>query len=206
MARGGKCPKGVLCLTPGIVFFFLLVLMVIAGAFIMVKDAMRTKTVIRRVHMPSAVQQPQPQPIHINIDGISKGDDRYSMAPQPYKSWLAEPEYPTRGSIANIPIGIHTRGLPEKFRSVGLITTPDGQVLPLYGRRTAVSSDRWNYYTRTDTYNPVPLPLKMNRRDCMDDTGCNEVMDGDNIESGIGTSGKVTLYNNDGPKYIPGLV
>jgi hypothetical protein len=128
------------------------------------------------------------------------------MAPQPYRSIYAGPEYPPRGGLAAIPVGIPTRGLPERFQSIGILTTPDGQALPLYGRRTASSTDKWNYYTRTDTYNPVPVPLKFGKRDCMDDIGCNEVMDGDEMVSAIGKSGTVSMYKMDGPKYIPGLV
>jgi len=103
-----------------------------------------------------------------------------------------------------MPINIPTQGLPESFQSVGIINVGD-QVLPLYGRRTAGSSDRWNYYTRTDTYNPVPVPIRFGKRDCMDDVGCNEIMSGE-IVTALNKEGKTDIYRFDGPKYIPGMI
>jgi hypothetical protein len=199
MASRKKCPPGVLCLSSQLVFFMLVVALGCILLLVMFRDQ-RVRPVVRPMAMPA-----QPQPVHIRIDRVG-GDDRYSMAPQPYRSWLAEAEYPPRGGLAHIPIGIPTRGLPERFQSMGIITTPDGQALPLYGRRTGGSNDRWNYYTRTDTYNPVPVPLTYQKRDCMDDVGCSEIMDGDDVKSALGKDGKVTIYKMDGPKYIPGLI
>ena len=81
-----------------------------------------------------------------------------------------------------------------------------GKMLPLYGRRSINgSSDRWNYYTRTNEYNPVPLPLRHKNRDCMDDIGCPEVFSGDSIHvDGTGEKGLVRLFNMNGPRYFPG--
>jgi hypothetical protein len=85
---------------------------------------------------------------------------------------------------------------------MGIVTAADGKLLPLYGRRVAPRSDFFNYYTRTDTYNPIPLPITFNKRDCQDGTGCKEVFTGDEVRiSPTGDSGKVTLYGFDGPRY-----
>jgi hypothetical protein len=159
------------------------------------------------VHMPQRQRQHQQQAPILNIQTGGGGDSRYDRAPQPLRDWNAGPEFPPRGGIASIPINIPTQGLPERFQSVGIMTTPDGQVLPLYGRRTATSTDRWNYYTRTDTYNPVPIPVSYKKRDCMDDTGCDELMDGEAVKNfGTGAESKVHIYRMDGPKYIPGII
>jgi hypothetical protein len=132
-------------------------------------------------------------------------DDRYSRAPQPLRNWLNPPEFPPRGGITAIPINIPTQGLPEQFGTLGVVEV-DGDVWPLYGRRTGSSSDRWNYYTRNNTYNPVPLPIRYQRRDCMDDVGCQELLSGERVRVDVlGKDGKVTIYRADGPKYIPGL-
>ena len=100
----------------------------------------------------------EPQPIQINVE--RGGDDRYTRAPEPARIW-------NNGTIATIA----TQGLPEAYQSMGVVTTSSGELLPLYGRRVASRSDRFNYYTRTDTNNPIPLPIQHKRRDCQDDVG-----------------------------------
>jgi hypothetical protein len=119
---------------------------------------------------------------------------------------MAPPEIAPPPMPGSVPINIPTQGLPESFQSVGMVTM-DGKMLPLYGRRTTGSSSRWNYYTRTDTYNPIPVPLIYQNRACMDDVGCNELYSGDGVVmEGTGQHGKVTLYKFGGPRYIPGLI
>jgi hypothetical protein len=134
------------------------------------------------------------------------GDSRYDRAPQPLRDWMAPPEFPPRGGLTALPVNIPTQGLPESFQSVGIINVGE-QVLPLYGRRTAGGRDRWNYYTRTDTYNPVPVPVQFQRRDCMDDVGCSEIMSGEDVKiEALRKEGKTNIYRFDGPKYIPGMI
>jgi hypothetical protein len=200
MAR--KCPPGVLCLSNSVILVLIFIALCAIGAMIYLKgDSSKTVVHVPQRTMHAPIQPPSP-PMIINAGG----DDRYTRAPQPLRSWMNPPEFPPRGGIASIPINIPTQGLPESFQSVGMINV-NGEALPLYGRRTAGSSDRWNYYTRTDTYNPVPVPIKFGKRDCMDDVGCNEVSSGDNVHlDGLHKHGKVNIYKLDGPKYIPGLL
>ena len=150
------------------------------------------------------VQEPRPAVTTI----VEQGDGRFNRSPQPLRDWMAPPEFPPRGGIATIPINIPTQGLPESFQSMGNISVHGSKMLPLYGRRTMRgSSDRWNYYTRTDTYNPVPLPLRYKGRDCMDDIGCPEVYSGETVQiEGTGESGVVRVFRYDGPKYVPGML
>jgi len=163
---------------------------------------------------PQAQQQQQEQaprqPIEISVVNQG-GDDRYSRPPRPQRFWDNGPEYPPRGAL--LPpdggrlINMHTQGLPESYQSMGLLKTEEGQMLPLYGRRVATRSDRYNYYTRTDTYNPVPLPIRYKRRDCQDDVGCEELFNGDEVlVTPTGNKATATLYQFDGPTYIPAIV
>lgn len=137
---------------------------------------------------------------------IGGGDDRYSRAPRPQRVWDNGPEVPIRGAFGGqgpTLDSIATRGAPEAYQQMGVIVGPDNKPLPLYGRRTAPRSDKFNYYTRTDQYNPVALPLLFNKRDCQDNIGCDEVMNGDNMKLGAtGEVAKVTLYGFDGPRYV----
>ena len=65
------------------------------------------------------------------------GDDRYTMAPRPQRVWNAGPDMPAPGSVQSMLEPIPTRGYPEAYQQMGVITGGDGKVLPLYGRRTA---------------------------------------------------------------------
>jgi hypothetical protein len=136
----------------------------------------------------------------------SNGDDRYTRSPEPLRFWQNGPDL--RGAMVPpgaVPINVPTRGLPQAYQQMGLLKTGD-QVLPLYGRQTAYRTDRYNYYTRTDTYNPVALPIKSGKRDCQDNLGCDEVSNGDSVKiSPTGEEVKVTLYGFDGPRYSPDI-
>ena len=159
-----------------------------------------------RFAMPSENAKESPLMQILPMPFFSKGgggDDRYTMAPRPQRFWDNGPELPVRGGLGGGLDAIATRGAPEAYQQVGVITSADNKVLPLYGRRTAPRSDRFNYYTRTDTYNPVALPVSFKKRDCQDGVGCDEVMSGDTIRLGAtGEEGKITMYGFDGPRYV----
>lgn len=195
-----KCPPGFIC-TSGTTILLICILIIILGASLFFKNKIQPIIV--------NVQQPQHQPPQSNTTVVSStvSDARYMRAPQPLQSWLYEPEIPPRGGISSIPIGIPTRGLPEKYQSIGIINIGGGEILPLYGRRTGNSSDRWNYYTRTDTYNPIQIPIRYRNKECTNDIGCPELFSGEDVYvDDIEKSGKVKIYPYDGPKYIAGLV
>ena len=149
----------------------------------------------------------QTQPIYIQLPSpeVRSGDDRYTRAPRPQRNWNNGQETPVRGSLTELE-QIPTRGAPEAYQHMGVMIGPDGKPLPLYGRRTAPRSDKFNYYTRTDSYNPVTMPVTFKNKDCQDNAGCNELSSGDSIRiSPTGESAKVTLYGFDGPRYSPDI-
>ena len=173
----------------------LLVLLVASITFILTKTSGTSQVIISQ-------QPPQQMPpsYSMAVAGGGGGDDRYSRAPRPQRQWDIGPEVSIRGALDPIP----TRGAPDAYQQMGVITDSEGKVLPLYGRRTAPRSDYFNYYTRTDTYNPVALPVLFKKKDCQDNAGCAEVMNGDNVTmAATGNSAKVTLYGFDGPRYVP---
>jgi len=125
---------------------------------------------------------------------VKSGDDRYSRAPEAERLWDTGPDL-SRMPSPSVPFNIPTQGLPEAYQSMGIVKTEDGKLLPLYGRRSISSRDRYNYYTRTDTYNPVQIPIKIKGHDCQDGVGCPELYDGDNVKLSVtGESGEVTIY------------
>ncbi len=221
--RGGAitdCPPGVICMS-SVTSTLLIVVLVAILAFALYHIYMIYQgsassitggqtplrgggsTLQQHIMNPAGLAAPAPAPTVIVTGGGPGGDSRYSMAPKPTRFWRAPPDLDT-WNPTTLP-SIATRGLPESYQTLGLLKYPGGELKPLYGRRTAGSNDRWNYYTRTDTYNPVPVPLKQGRRDCLDDVGCNEVFDGDKLKSLNGEEVGVTLYKLNGPTYIPAV-
>ena len=193
-----KCPPGVICLSPSIVLFGIAIVIGIAVFF--------------SNRGPPTAASAAPLPINLQVSTVASApastDDRYTRAPKPERDWLATPDLSAvwNSSTQALP-AIPTRGIPESYQSRGILKMEDGQVLPLYGRRTASRSDRFQYYSRTDTYNPVQLPIEHKRRNCQDDVGCDELYDRDNVNiAGLGKKGEVTIYRFSGPTYIPGIV
>ena len=93
-----------------------------------------------------------------------------------------------------IPINIETRGSGGDFQQVGILSkqtidedgkTPgnntDSNVLPLYGKPIYRGASRWLYYTETDKFNPIKIPITVSGRDCTDDQGCEELYDGSDV-------------------------
>jgi len=103
----------------------------------------------------------------------------------------------TRGQYAYQQIGILYREVPDG----------ESKVLPLYGRPTCIRSQRWNYYTQTDGFNPIKLSIQMQHKDCMDQVGCNEINDGDEINvPELNAVFRVRIYQTAVPTYIPNVV
>jgi hypothetical protein len=209
MAKKSICPPGVWCLTPklGIVLGI--------GLFCIlfyILSLNKTESQHSSNTQQQQQQQQQQQPVNvyntISPPDVQGGDDRYSRAPEPLRVWQSGPDM--RGAMippGAVAVNIATRGLPQAFQQMGILKSGD-QVLPLYGRQTAYRTDRYNYYTRTDTYNPVQLPIKYERRDCMDSIGCGELLGGETVKiKGLGKDAHVEeVYRFDGPTYIPGIV
>ena len=217
--RPNICPPGILCITPSLIILIAVILIgLIAFIYYVYNERRYTLHQQEPYYRPQQQQeqsqhqrQQQMPPISINVE--RGGDDRYTRAPKPLRNWVSPvdldgvlPSLMPQFNSGTMPV-IPTRGLPEAYQSMGIVTTSSGELLPLYGRRLASRSDRFNYYTRTDTNNPIPLPIRYKRRDCQDDVGCDELSDGDNVEiSPTKQSGNVTIYRFNGPTYIPGLI
>ena len=104
-----------------------------------------------------------------------------------------------------VPINIPTRGPSENYRQIGVLTNSDNsEILPLYGKRLWCGATKWMYYTQTNKFVSVHLPVFSNKRDCSAEYGCDELSDKDTVTvPQCNDSFTVTLYNLDGPRYIP---
>jgi len=133
---------------------------------------------------------------------------------------IINPLLPPERSYTNtygIPINIPSRGPFQSYQQIGIlskdeIADPDkipgnnneSNILPLFGRPTYAGSNRWNYYTTSDKFQSVKLPINIEGRKCTDDLGCDELREGDmvTIPSYNGRF-RVEIYDYDKPRYIP---
>jgi hypothetical protein len=133
---------------------------------------------------------------------------------------IVNPILPPERSYVNtygIPINIPSRGPQQSYQQVGILykenienqdklpgNNNESNILPLFGRPTYSGSNRWNYYTSSDKFQTVKLPINIDGRKCTDELGCNELMNGDMITiPSYNGKFKVEIYDFDRPRYIP---
>tara|TARA_Y100000389_G_scaffold203859_1_gene253785 strand:+ start:379 stop:894 length:516 start_codon:yes stop_codon:yes gene_type:complete len=106
-----------------------------------------------------------------------------------------------------IPINIPTRGGCDDYRQIGVLTNNDNsKILPLFGRQIWRGSSKWHYSTQTDKLVSVFLPVVKDGRNCSSEYGCDELYENDDVDvPQLNERFKVTIYNIDGPRYIPYL-
>ena len=185
-----RCPPGMWCFPNSFSLFswpsvtLILIFIVTVGLVIYSTQNARNTPILT---MMSGNQPPSMTQVT-----MKSGDDRYSRAPEAERQWNTGPDL---SRVPNSPFNIPTQGIPESYQSMGIVKTGDGKLLPLYGRRSISSRERYNYYTRTDSYNPIPIPVHMQGRDCQDQVGCPELYDGDKVKlSATNETGEVTIY------------
>ncbi len=131
---------------------------------------------------------------------------------------IINPILPPERSYENsygIPINIPSRGPTGAYQQLGFLSqtwtdgTPNGEnnnnlILPLMGRPIFYGSKNWTYYTFSEKYQTVKMPLVINGKRCDSDTGCPELLQGDKVHvppyKGNFT---VEIYDYDKPRYIP---
>ncbi len=104
-----------------------------------------------------------------------------------------------------LPVNIPTRGECENYRQLGVLTNSDNsRILPLFGKKLWNGSSKALYYTQTDRFLTLHLPVFKNGRDCSAEYGCDELFDKDEVSvPQLDESFVVTLYHLDSPRYIP---
>ena len=213
----GACPPGVFCLDTSTVLLGILVgvALVAIAVFIAQQYGYLPGTVAGKAasEKPASVvvvNRTLPPPVTLNAD------PRFAPL-SPERSYAVPADLrgqpPLPAGLGALPVNTLTRGLPDAFQQIGVLTTAGGTetsatptrtILPLFGRAVDSGRNRWNYYTRTDGMNPVQVPVQFKRRNCDDDTGCDEILDGDSVGVPImGQAFTASIYRYATPRYLP---
>jgi hypothetical protein len=110
--------------------------------------------------------------------------------------------------IHSVPINMKTRGYDTNYSQMGILTRINGDetILPLVGRPLHANRGKWQYYCMSDKFNSIRLPISKNGKSCTSEYGCNDLFNGDTVYvEGYQDAFKVTIYENESPRYIPYL-
>lgn len=110
-----------------------------------------------------------------------------------------------------VPVNIPTQHYNTQYNQVGILTKQSGshsEILPLMGRRTVTSRDKWQYYTvaggGAGGNLQTKLPVKVKGRSCSSEYGCEEIYNGDVVYvEGYQDMFQATVYESGLFSYIP---
>lgn len=181
-----KCPPGVLCIENITLSF--LVLLLFAIGFLYYQN----------------MKQPQPK-VEVEEKIVVSSPPQMRM---PSNDVFNDPYAPPLKNTyvrELVPVNIPTQGLPQAYSQVGILTNNDGEnlILPLMGRR--YNSDKWMYYTISNSGNlNTKLQIIVNGKSGTYEYGVNELYSGDIVVvDGYNKKFIVTIYNNSQFNYIP---
>lgn len=112
---------------------------------------------------------------------------------------------PNTTRVHMMPINVETRGATPEMQQIGILRSKNNDtVLALFGRPTYRGSSKWTYYTATDKFHSIKLPVEKNNRDCTHEYGCDELYEDDEVQvKGYNDAFKISIYQMDTPRYIP---
>jgi len=195
-----SCPEGVLCISSPLIGLCILALI-----FYFFYDRLRNDGSVVK-YIPS--EKPAAAKTEEDKDNKDKFyHKRISLEPTEDSNNNVQYVYAPRITSA-VPvrqINIPTRGPVPDYQQIGILTDEKhAKILPLYGRPTYNGSTQWNYFTSTDKFNQIPLPIHAGSRNCTNDQ-CSELNDDDsvNVPAYGHDKFRLTLYHLDAPRYIP---
>jgi hypothetical protein len=213
------CPPGFHCMDTTTVLVYALVIVAVAAiaVFALKYHGILDMGMGKKPAPPTVVVMQQKAPPQIQIQEPPMDPRFLPLSPERSYNIPADirgfPTAPMPGGLGALPVNRLTRGYPEQYQQLGVLTTAGGTetsasptrtILPLFGRTTDSSRNRWNYYTRTDGINPVQVPIQFKRRNCDDDNGCEEITDGDSVSVPImGQAFQASIYRYATPRYLP---
>jgi len=189
-----KCPPGVICIEN--MSFIFLIIVISLGIIIFLQRTQAQILPQRDLRPPVIVQKVLQQ------------------RPRMPRSVLLNPYTPPLRNTTffssnwGVPINVPTRNINTSYRQVGILTRQGGKetILPLMGRPLHANRNKWQYYTMSDKNNSIKLPVSNNGKSCTSEYGCDNIYNGDTLYAeGYNDAFKVTLYDNEIPRYIPFL-
>jgi hypothetical protein len=206
-----KCPPGVICI--GNYSMFFIVICIIILIYIIYSTVLKQNIIVNNSPSEKIVIKDTTRE---NVGWNSWIPSwPYTNLPSdpllnPYAPPLRDERYfiPRAVPIGAVPINVSTNigAVDTQYRQLGIMTATNskGKIVPLMGRPLFTNRDKWQYYTSSDQYNSMRLPISRNGKSCTNEYGCDKLYTGDTVYvEGINEPYRVTLYDNDTIKYLP---
>ena len=211
--KGKKgCPNGVICFND-MTFYVIIFCIGIGGYYLYKKikeDINKNVNRSNSVDLVKTFLAPDNLSVNFHTDTVHR--EPHDVLLNPYTPPLKDSNYNIHyNSIRNsINRSTNINSLHNsKFRQVGLLTPQNGNgngPVALMGRPLYSNRNKWQYYSMSDQYNSVKLPISVKGKSAMTEYGCDELYNGDTVYlDGIKEIYVVTLYDNDHLQYLPSI-
>ena len=158
-----KCIPGVICIENMTLFLIVIIIILIYFVWFQSRPTLGDKLQGSPSHIHIQNLQSPDDPMGGNVDrcsmvpGSTRGDPLTNAYVPPItcdSGGLFNPAMPVMttniASLSRIPINIRTQNYETQYSQIGILTKQVGnvnEILPLMGRRTNTSRDKWQYYT-----------------------------------------------------------
>ena len=214
-----RCPPGVICFENATIVFICVVIAIV-GIWVYIRsERVFSAQLHQRHHQPTAINihhnggsggggasEGRGNDVFLDIYKAPLRDDRCSLGNGSDIRIAPSTIAPSTFNAVNV----STQGCGDApYRQVGILTRLNGSdetILPLMGRPLFTRRDKWNFYTLNDKNNMIKLPVTVKGRSGTDEYGCDNVYTGDTVYvDGYNGAFKVTAYDNQVMRYLPGL-
>jgi len=197
-----KCPQGVICIenfTMVIIIIALIILLYVSYVFLIKQ---KEATPIRET-TPSMIQQPNIERDYSNPYFLNN-----SFIQQPVPGDVLLNPYIPPARVMPINISTNVGAVDTSYIQVGILNpihkSNKDNILPLMGRPVFTNRNLWQYYTVSNQYNNVKLPITIKGKSASNEYGVDRLYGGDTVRvEGLNDVYRATIYDTDTIKYLP---
>jgi hypothetical protein len=222
-----KCIPGVVCVENMTLFLLLIIILLLCFLWFQTQSSSLGKKDQNLSNSIKMIERPEEASINIIHDGGRdirgdptrcsgyRGDPLSNAYVPPIHcdggSLMQMPPMMNVASSAGVPINIRTQSYNSSYSQVGILTrkqSGQSEILPLMGRRTITSRDKWQYYTISGGGAggnlQTKLPIRVKGKNCSDEYGCGEIYNGEEVYvEGFQELFQATMYESGLFSYIP---
>jgi hypothetical protein len=197
-----KCPQGVICIenfTMVIIIIALIILLYVSYVFLIKQ---KEATPIRET-TPSMIKQPNIERDYSNPYFLNN-----SFIQQPVPGDVLLNPYIPPARVMPINISTNVGAVDTSYIQVGILNpihkSNKDNILPLMGRPVFTNRNLWQYYTVSNQYNNVKLPITIKGKSASNEYGVDRLYVGDTVRvEGLNDVYRATIYDTDTIKYLP---